>query len=191
MLDLQRECEVKAVQVNFTDYKSGIFDSDSTVYTQFKLYHSPDGLKWELLADLTKEKRDRPNAYIELEKSVKTRYIKYEHVYVASRNLAVSDIRVFGNGFGKPSVTPKNLSARRDNDPRNVFITWEPVKGAIGYNILWGIKPDKLYQTYQRFADEGNMLEIRALTIGQDYYFAIEAFNENGVSPQCKTVYCQ
>ncbi len=94
----QKNVEVRAVQVNFTDYKSGIYDSDSTVYTQFKLYQSADGKNWEILADLTGEKRDRPNAYIELPKPVKTRFIKYEHVYVASRNLAISDIRVFGHG---------------------------------------------------------------------------------------------
>ncbi|MGH9902739.1 MAG: hypothetical protein ACRD68_13100, partial [Pyrinomonadaceae bacterium] len=60
--------------------------------------------------------------------------IKYEHVYVASPNLAVSDIRVFGNGSGQPPATPTGLSARRDADPRNAFITWEKVPGAVGYN---------------------------------------------------------
>ncbi len=191
MLDLQKTFDVKAVQVNYTDYQSGIFNSDSTVYTQFKLYHSSDGKAWEIMADLTREKKDRPNAYIELEKPVHTRYIKFEHVYVASRNLAVSDIRVFGNGDGKPPACPENLQVKRDKDPRNAFLSWEPVKGATGYNILWGIKSDKLYQTYQRFADEENMLEIRALNVNQDYYFAIEAFNENGVSPRGKAIYCK
>ena len=39
-----------------------------------------------------------------------------------------------------------------------------------------------VYQTYQVFADAGPALEIRALTVGQEYYFAIEAFDETGVS---------
>jgi hypothetical protein len=144
-----------------------------------------------MLADLTGEKRDRPNAYIELPKPVKTRFIKYEHVYVASHNLAISDIRVFGLGDGKMPKTPQHFKAIRDKDPRNVFISWDAVPAATGYNIRWGIKPDKLYQTYQRFADEGNKLEIRALTRGQDYYFAIEAFNENGVSSCSAPAYCK
>lgn len=55
--------------------------------------------------------------------------------------------------------------------------------GAVGYNIRWGIRPDKLYQTYQVFADQRTALEIRALTIDQKYSFAIEAFSETGVSP--------
>ena len=66
MIDLERTCEVNAVQVNYTDYQSGIFASDTNVYTQFKLHHSLDGKQWDVLADLTNEKRDRPNAYLEL-----------------------------------------------------------------------------------------------------------------------------
>ncbi|MGH7465324.1 MAG: fibronectin type III domain-containing protein, partial [Longimicrobiales bacterium] len=64
----------------------------------------------------------------------------------------------------------------------NAFLRWRPSRGAVGYNIRWGIAPNKLYQTYQVFADQGEDLEIRALTVGQEYYFAIEAFDENGVS---------
>lgn len=184
-IDLLRVFDVKAVQVNFTDYKSNIFDSsDSSVYTQFKLFGSADGNQWEQIADLTSEKRDRPNAYIEMDRAVKARYIKYEHVYVASQNLAISDIRVFGNGSGKLPMTPSKFTVVRDKDSRNAFIKWNAVKNAVGYNILWGIAKDKLYETYQVFADAGSSLELRALTIGQDYYFTIEAFDENGVSAQ-------
>ena len=183
-IDLQKEHEVKALQVNYTDYKSDIFDNDpARVYTQFKIYHSLDGKQWEILTDLTREKkRDRPNAYIELKTPVRTRYIKYEHVYVASPKLAISDIRVFGNGYGSPPKTPGKFSVKRDVDTRNAFVSWEKVPGAIGYNILWGVSKDKLYQTYQLFADKPSVFEIRALSKGVEYYFAIEAFNENGVS---------
>ena len=54
--------------------------------------------------------------------------------------------------------------------------------GAVGYNVLWGTEPGKLYHTYQLFADQGAKLELRALTVGQDYHLAVEAFDENGVS---------
>ena len=42
--------------------------------------------------------------------------------------------------------------------------------------------PIDIYQTYQVFADQGSKLELRALTIDQNYNFAIESFNESGVS---------
>ena len=181
-VDLQGVFDVKAVQVNYTDYRSNIFVNDSTVYTRFRLRGSVDSKRWRLLADLSHETRDRPNAYIELPAAVKARYIRYEHVYVAAPNLAISDLRVFGNGAGSAPPTPRGLAVRRDTDPRNAFITWERVPDAVGYNVLWGIAPNMLYQTYQVFADRGDTLELRALTVGQGYYFAVEAFNENGVS---------
>ena len=181
-VDLGGERAVRAVQVNYVDYRSDLFASDSTVYTQFRLHHSPDGRRWEEIADLTGERRDRPNAYIELPEPVRTRFIRYEHVYVASPNLAIGDLRVFGNARGRPPATPRNLRARRDPDERNALITWTSVPGVVGYNVLWGIRPDKLYQTYQVFADTGQRLELRALTAGQEYYVAIEAFDEVGVS---------
>lgn len=183
ILDLLKQSEIRAVQVNFTDYKSTIFDGfDPKIYTQFKIYTSVNKQDWQLVADLTNEKRDRPNAYCELKVPVKARYIKYEHQYVASRNLAISDIRVFGISPGKKPAVPAELKAVRDSDVRNVFISWKPVAGAVGYNIRWGIAPDKLYQTYQVFADHPTKLEIRALNKGVGYSFAIEAFNETGVS---------
>ncbi|MBI2924512.1 MAG: family 43 glycosylhydrolase [Verrucomicrobia bacterium] len=182
-LDLGRPGEVCAVQVNFTDYKAGLYASDETVYTQFKLHASLDGTNWSVIADLTNEKRDRRNAYLELRKPVRARFVKYEHAYVASPNLAISDVRVFGHGGGEPPRTPGKLEVRRDgNDFRNVFISWEDVPGAVGYNLLWGIRDDKLYQAYQVFADQRPVLELRALTVEQSYSFAIEAFNESGVS---------
>jgi len=114
--------------------------------------------------------------------------VKYEHVYVGAPNLAISDIRVFGNGSGKAPRTPRKLSVRRDVDARNAFVQWEPAAHAVGYNVLWGIAKDKLYQTYQVFADEPNPREVRALNIGQEYWFAIEAFDENGVSKASEPV---
>lgn len=182
-IDLGHESEVKALQVNYIDYKNNVFDSDSSVYTLFKIWGSKDGKKWELLRDLTKEpKRDRPCAYIELEKPYKGRFIKYEHVYVKAQNLAIGEIRVFGNGLGQAPVTPQKLVAKRQKDERNVDISWEKVPNVVGYNIRWGIEKDKLYQTYQVYGDQPTSLQIRALNLGQKYYYAIEAFNENGVS---------
>lgn len=77
---------------------------------------------------------------------------------------------------------PANLQVRRDNDPRNAFLSWTAVPGAVGYNIRWGIQSNKLYQNYQVYTNQSQPLEIRALTVGQDYYFAIETFDEIGVS---------
>ncbi len=188
-IDLEKESLIKSFQINYTDYKSDIYDSAlPKVYIQYKVYASLDNKTWTLVADNTNEKRDRPNAYEELAKPVKARYIKFENIHVPMPNLAISDIRIFGNGFGKSLETPQELAVSRQKDERNADISWKKVDGAVGYNILWGIAPDKLYQTYQVWNDAPSTLELRALTVGQKYYFAIEAFNENGVSKVSEAV---
>ncbi len=189
-IDLQKLCSINALQINFTDYKSEIFDGfDPKIYTQFRIFISKDGNSWETVADLSKEKRDRPNAYIELPRPVEGRYVKYEHIYVAAKNLAISDIRVFGKSKDPVPATPGGVKATRDADPRNATVTWQKVPGATGYNILWGIDRNKLYQTYQIWGDAPSSKEIRALSKGVSYYFAVEAFNESGVSKASEAVF--
>lgn len=188
-IDLEKVQDVHSLQINYTDYKSDIYDSAlPKVYIQYRVYASTDGKTWAKVVDNTNEKRDRPNAYEELAKPVKARYIKFENVHVPMPNLAISDIRIFGKGTGKAPVVPQGLSASRQADERNADISWQKVPDAVGYNILWGIAPDKLYQTYQIWGDAPSNLELRALTVGQKYYFAIEAFNENGVSAVSEVV---
>ncbi|SOD89377.1 family 43 glycosylhydrolase [Spirosoma fluviale] len=188
-LDLGAERDIRAVQVDYIDYKQTIYDSDSTVYTQFKILTSMDNKKWTVVADLTKEpKRDRACAYVPLDKPARARYVRYEHVYVAGSHLAINAFRVFGNGLGKAPVTPATLTAKRQKDQRNADLSWSKVPGAVGYNIRWGIAPDKLYQNYQFWNDGPNTFELRALNVGVPYYFAIEAFDENGVSVLSKVV---
>ena len=89
---------------------------------------------------------------------------------------------MFGSADGPAPATPAGLSARRDGDQRNAFVSWPPVPGAVGYNVRWGIAPTKLHQTYQVWAERGPQVEIRALTVGQEYWFAVESFDERGVS---------
>ena len=182
MVDLAQVCEVRAVQVNFTDYKAGLFGDEANIYTQFVLRGSVDGKNWVTLADLSSEKRDRPNAYLELKEPARVRFIRYEHVHVRSTNLAISDLRVFGRGGGEVPASPEALQVRRDADARNAHLMWREVDGAVGYNVRWGIAPDKLYSTYQQFADQRTRWEVRSLTLGQKYFFAVESFNEVGVS---------
>ncbi len=180
--DLGKEMELRAFQINYTDYKSNLFSNDTSVYIQYKMFYSNDGKNWMMLHDQSKVKEDHPNAYVELAQPVKARYLKFENIYVPTPHLAISDIRLFGKGMGKVPDGVKGLKVVRDADERNAHITWQTVNGTVGYNILWGIESSKLYQTYQVWTDDGNTLDLRALNVGQSYFFAIEAFNENGVS---------
>lgn len=187
-LDLGTAKTVRAVQVNFADYKSGRYADAPDIYTEFRLLHSLDGKQWLPLAQTEGEKRDRPNAYFQLPAPVRTRFVRYEHGHIGGANLAISDLRVFGSAGGKSPVAPRAVSAARSSDPRNAIVRWRPVPGATGYNVRWGIRPDRLTLSYQRFADSGTELELRALNADQTYHVAVEAFDESGVSRLSRVV---
>lgn len=192
-LDLGAPATVRAVQVNFADYKSGRFADAPDVHTEFELQHSLDGSTWSHLARTEPPRRDRPNAYLELPAPVQTRFIRYVHGHVGAAHLAISDVRVFGNADGSRPAVPARVSAARHKDQRDATIRWATVAGATGYNIRWGVRPDRLTLNYQLWSDElGNSptleKELRALNIGVPYYVAVEAFNETGVSRLSRTI---
>ncbi|MBI0475499.1 coagulation factor 5/8 type domain protein [Sphingomonas sp. MA1305] len=186
-IDLGAAKTLRAVQVNFADYQAGRFGDAPDIYTEFRLESSLDGQAWRPLARTEPPRRDRPNAYFELPRPVRARFVRYVHGHVGGAHLAISDLRVFGTAGGAAPPPPTLLAATRDRDTRNATIRWTRVPSAVGYNVRWGIRPDRLALTYQLFADRvaggrAAALPLRALTVGQRYYVAVEAFDENGVS---------
>jgi hypothetical protein len=192
-VDLGKADTVRAVQVDFADYRSGRFGDAPDIYTEFTLEASTDGKHWREIARTEPPRRDRPNAYFELASPVKARFIRYVHGHVGAANLAISDIRVFGNGGGAAPAMPGGISASRHPDQRDATIRWAKVPGAVGYNIRFGIRPDRLTLTHQLWADElgnGPVLgkELRSLNAGVPCWVAIEAFNESGVSKLSRVI---
>jgi hypothetical protein len=190
-VDLGKIDLVRAIQVNFADYKSGRFADSSDIYTEFALQSSLDGRNWRQIARTEPPRRDRPNAYFELERPVRARFIRYVHFHVGAANLAISDVRVFGNAEGAAPGIPARVCATRHADQRDATICWRRVPGAVGYNIRFGIRPDRLTLTHQVWADEvgaSPAKELRSLNAGVPYFVAIEAFNENGVSKLSRVV---
>lgn len=180
-IDLEEVSDVYALQLNFFDYEeTGFWGRMPKLWQRYLVEASVDGARWRVLVDYRNSFRDAPHNYIELDQPIEARYIRYRHHYVPGKNLAMGNIRVFGLGRGKKPATVKGFTVVREADERNVRISWKAVKGAQGYNVLWGVAPDKLYSSWMVYGD--NSLDLRALTVGQKYYFAIEAFNENGIS---------
>ena len=180
-IDLEEVSDVYALQLNFFDYEeTGFWGRMPNLRQRYLVEASVDGARWRVLVDYRNSFRDAPHNYIELDQPIEARYIRYRHHYVPGKNLAMGNIRMFGLGRGKKPATVKGFTVVREADERNVRISWKAVKGAQGYNVLWGVAPDKLYSSWMVYGD--NSLDLRALTVGQKYYFAIEAFNENGIS---------
>lgn len=179
-IDLQNPATVHAIQINYFDYKSNLYGKIDGLRHRYLIETSADGKNWEIAIDKRKSYTDTPNDYVELPVAVKTRFIRYKNIEVPTPNLAISDIRVFGLGEGKKPEKVTGFNVERKTDRRDALITWKPVKNAQGYNIRWGIAPDKLYSSWLIYGE--NELLLKALTTDQQYWFAIEAFNENGIS---------
>lgn len=183
-IDLQRPMEVRALQINYNDYQSNMYGRPPAPGHQFLLEGSLDGVEWITLEDRSETQRDAPNAYIQLERPARCRYVRYRNIHVPTPHLSISDFRIFGLGGGKLPGVPSRLQADRSADRLDVQLHWKEIPGVQGYNVLWGIAPDKLYNSWMVYGKAD--LELRALTAGQAYYIAVEAFNENGVSAPSK-----
>ena len=171
---------IYAFQLNFHDYESGIYTRVEGLRHRFVLETSEDGKNWQTVVDRSNSYKDSPNAYLVLPLPVKAKFVRYNNIKVPGNNFAMSEIRVFGLGLGKKPAGVKDFEVIRQDDRRDAAFSWKPVKGAQGYNIRWGIAPDKMYQSWQVY--DVNEHFMRCLDRDTQYYFSIEAFNENGIS---------
>ncbi|TDN96195.1 family 43 glycosylhydrolase [Sunxiuqinia elliptica] len=177
---------VNAIQLNFHDHESGIYTRTEGLRHCFTIEVSENGEEWKTVVDRSKSYKDSPNAYIVLNQPQKARFIRYKNIEVPGNNLAMSEIRVFGTGFGKKPGKVKDFEVQRHEDRRDVSTSWREVAGAQGYNIRWGIAPDKLYQSWLVYED--TELLMRCFDKNTTYYMSIEAFNENGISESTKII---
>jgi len=188
-MDLGREMTINAFQLNYQDFNANIFGKPDTLRQQFVIELSNDGERWETVVDFSDNQEDRPHAYIELETPAMGRYIKFSNTYFPNRYLAIGEFRVFGNGNGEQPATPGAFTVERQADTRNADIAWDGVENAMGYVLYWGIEPDKLNNSAMIYNDTS--YELRALTKGQGYYLAVEAFNENGISSLTEIIHIE
>lgn len=179
--DLGSLATVNAIQINYADQDAEFIGKQIGIFHQYKILCSTDGKKWTTLVDKSQNKTDVPHDYIELQKPVKTRFIKMVNIHMPTGKFAISGLRVFGNGNGEKPTTVKNLIVlRTEKDKRSAYIKWEPVDHAFAYNLYYGTAPDKLYNCIM--IHDFNEYWFKAMDSQKAYYFAIEAINENGVS---------
>lgn len=179
-IDLESPATVYAVQINYADYESDMYGRYEGLKHRYTLEGSLDNKTWTTIVDKSKSHKDTPNDYVELERPNDYRYIRYNNIEIPTPHLNLSEIRIFGVGKGKQPSKVKNAKYNRHDDRRDITIQWDRINNAQGYNVRWGIAPDKLYSSWMVYGN--NELLLKALNKNQVYYFAIESFNENGVS---------
>jgi beta-xylosidase len=186
-IDLLNPCTVRSIQINYFDYKSDLYGRIDGLRHRYTVEGSLDGKTWQTLIDKSNSYRDAPNDYEELTLPQRVRYVRYKHMEAPTPHLAISDIRIFGTGNGEKPHKVNGFKVERKDDQRDAFLTWKAQENVQGYNIRWGIAPDKLYNSWLIY--DNNELMMRSLTTDQQYYFTIEAFNENGISEQSTPIH--
>ncbi len=185
--DLGNLSTVNAIQINYADQDAEFLGKSTGVYHQYKLYSSADGKKWTILVDKSNNQTDVPHDYVELDKPVQARYLKLENIHMPTGKFAVSGLRVFGNGNGaRPQPVKTFMVLRTEKDKRSAWIRWSPADGAYAYNIYYGTQPGKLYNCVT--VHDANEYWFKAMDLKKEYYFTIEAVNENGVSEKFVTI---
>ena len=191
-VDLGRAMRVHAVQVNFADdhidipCPGGIRSGSQARYieardlrTQWRLEASLDGESWFVVEDKSSTDTDLTHDLVLREAGFDARWLRLSDMAVPyGQNPCVSGLRVFGLGRGEKPAMPV-FTARRDND-LDMTVSIEAQDNALGYNILFGNSPDKLYHSYMTF--KAGDQRIGALIKGRHYTVRVDAFNESGIT---------
>ena len=180
-LDLQKVCSVNAVQINYAENETKLLGRSAGIYYQYLLEYSSDNKTWKTVADKTQHATDVPHDYLELKTPVKARYIRITNYHVPDGTFALAGLRIFGNAGGKAPSLVEQLNVERSASDRSVAkLNWTKSPGATGYNIRFGTAKDKRYHTYQVLGHDA--VTIGSLNSLQQYFFTIDAFNENGIT---------
>jgi len=187
MVDMGDFFDVYALQVNFAEHDVNIRGRQKAIYHRFTLEYSLDGNTWEMLSDRSVNNTDNTHVYIPLEEKVLCRYLKITNIEVPGGHFAISGFRAFGKGAGPLPGRITSFTAQRNlQDKRSVSLSWSKADHATGYNISYGTSGNKLYLDHMVYGD--TTLVINNLNSNLDYYFTIESFNENGITPNQQIV---
>ena len=191
-IDLGQTYDVHAVQINFADDKIDIpcpgqivggtqarYIEERDLATQWKLTGSIDGKDWFVIEDKSQAQTDLSHDLILREEGFRARFLRLSHMAVPyGQQPCVSGLRVFGLGQGERPAAPV-FTARRDSD-LDMTVSIAAQENTLGYNILFGSSPDKLYHSYMAFKSGDQ--RVGALIKDRKYFVRVDAFNENGIT---------
>lgn len=193
-MDLGKVKTVHAVQVNFADHcvlvppnaQEGAnknFMGLRKIYTKpqrtaYLLEGSADGESWTVLKE--RQEGDHCHDFVCLGEPARLRYLRLSRMELPFGAVpAVSGLRIFGYGNGEKPTQVGSVWVKKPGE-LNIQLRWEPTEGAARYNVRYGIDPRKLYNSWQ--VNEPN-LNLSFINKGEAYYAAVDAINENGVTP--------
>jgi hypothetical protein len=162
-IDLGRDFDVHAIQINFADDKIDIpcpgqivggsqarYIEERDLTTQWKLTGSINGKDWFVIEDKSHAQTDLSHDLILREEGIRVRFLRLSDMAVPyGQQPCISGLRVFGLGHGEKPTVPA-FTTRRESD-LDMTVSIEAQKNTLGYNILFGNSPEKLYHSYMVF----------------------------------------
>ena len=79
--DLGEVSTINAIQINYADQDAEFMGKTLGKMHQYKIYGSNDGKKWNVIVDKSKNTKDVPHDYVELEQPAKARFLKNYDLY--------------------------------------------------------------------------------------------------------------
>jgi xylan 1,4-beta-xylosidase len=179
-VELDDNVTVNAIQLNFADNDSKLKPDSKDIQYCYRILASNDQKEWKVIVDKSKNTIDACHDYIELDKPLKTKFIKIENVRVPDGKFSIYDLRVFGKKDGKTPNEPSGFTVDRDaSDSRRASVKWKKDSSATGYVVNYGTDINKLYTSYMVY--DCDSVRLTGLNKGITYYFSIDAFNESGI----------
>lgn len=194
--DLGEVMDVHAVQINFADDPaSGIpcpgelvpgpdmerFIDQEHQPLRWYLEGSADGRSWTVLADRRETESDLPHDLCVFAEGAKARYLRLTVTEVPyGVPPCISGLRAFGRGNGAAPETPE--AEILPQGALDFTVSTAEHAGTLGYSILWGHRPDKLYHSCLVMGAYLDGKKIGARVKGQDTWVRVDAFNENGIT---------
>jgi xylan 1,4-beta-xylosidase len=195
VLDLGKSYDVRGIQINFAEdginsnlpedaklceeMQSKRYLDQRNHVTRWLLEGSLDGETYFVIEDKSEAATDLSHDFIVREEGIQVRYIKLTiRELPFNQTPCVSGLRVFGKAEGELPQKLQHVTAEVLS-PLDLMVQWEETK-AVGYNILWGFAPDKLYHSYMVHGKTSQ--KIGALIEGEHLYIRVDTFNEVGIT---------
>ncbi|MFK8243142.1 MULTISPECIES: family 43 glycosylhydrolase [unclassified Facklamia] len=193
-VDLGEIMTVNAMQINFADDNLDIpvpgeirmgtqarYIDEVDYCTQWKLEGSLDGVSYFVIEDKWDAKTDLPHDFIVKEDGLQLRYVKLTiNALPYEQKAAISGLRIFGQGNGIQPLVPQYTVEKISDLDVEIHVDSSSDNTALGYNILFGNHPEKLYNSY--LITEKHTQKIGALIKGEPFFVRVDAYNENGIT---------
>jgi len=178
-IDLGRTMAVNALQINFADMDFTNKATNSYTFYQYYVEASTNGEDWITIVDRRQNTEDAPHELIVLNLVQQARYLRIKNTKKLEGKFSLSGFRVFGQGGGEPPLEVSGLQVKRETDKRRFLLKWNKQKNTVGYIVRWGVSANRLNNAVMVF---DNQLEAGYFNRDAEYFFTVDAFNENGVT---------